>query len=98
MYHHKNPEPLDPKKVKAWTGDFGFRFPVAIDRDWRTLRRWWLNGRKRSFTSVTFLIDQNGIVRQIHPGGTMAIGSKDYDRMREAIIALLDQPVGAMAP
>ncbi|MEA2698424.1 MAG: hypothetical protein QOI66_2695 [Myxococcales bacterium] len=89
MYHHKNPEPLDPKKVRGWTRDFGFEFPVAIDRDWRTLHRWWLDGHKRDFTSVTFLIDQNGTIRRIHPGGTMALGTKDYDLMRSAIADLL---------
>jgi peroxiredoxin len=89
MYHHKNPEPLDVKKVRGWTHDFGFRFPVAVDRDWRTLRRWWLDGQKRDFTSVTFLIDKKGFVRRIHPGGTMALGSKDYDGMKTTIEKLL---------
>jgi peroxiredoxin len=90
MYHHKNDEPLDAKKVRGWTRDYGFEFPVAIDRDWRTLRRWWLDGRhKRDFTSVTFLIDQNGTIRRIHPGGTMALGTKDYDLMRSTIADLL---------
>ncbi len=92
MYHHKNPEPLDTAKVKGWSHEFGFTFPVAIDRDWRTLRRWWLDGHKRAFTSVTFLIDQNGTIRRLHPGGTMAIGTKDYDQMRATIAALLAGP------
>jgi peroxiredoxin len=92
MYHHKNPEPLDVSKVKGWTGEFGFTFPVAIDRDWRTLHRWWLDGHRRAFTSVTFLIDQNGAIRRIHPGGTMAIGTKDYDRMKATIVELLARP------
>jgi peroxiredoxin len=89
MYHHKNPEPLETKKVQQWTHDFGFEFPVAIDRDWRTLYRWWLDGHKRDFTSVTFLIDQQGVIRRIHPGGTMALGTKDYERMRSSIEDLL---------
>jgi peroxiredoxin len=89
MYHHKNAEPLDVKNVAGWAHDFGFRFPVAVDRDWRTLRRWWLNGGKRDFTSVSFLIDAKGIIRRIHPGGTMALGSKDYDGMKAAIENLL---------
>ncbi|HEY2901632.1 MAG TPA: TlpA disulfide reductase family protein [Polyangia bacterium] len=89
MYHHKSPEPLDPKKVRGLIRDFGFQFPVAIDRDWRTLHRWWLDGHKRDFTSVTFLIDQQGTIRRIHPGGTMALGTKDYQSMRVAIADLL---------
>jgi peroxiredoxin len=89
MYHHKNPEPLDTKKVAGWGQDFGFEFPIAIDRDWRTLRQWWLDGHKRSFTSVTFLLDQKGIIRRIHPGGTLAPGTKDYDLMRSTVADLL---------
>ena len=47
----------------------GFRFPVGIDQDWRTLRRWWFDGGERDYTSVTFLLDQEGVIRAIHPGG-----------------------------
>lgn len=89
MYHHKNPEPLDPKQVSGWARDFGFQFPIAIDRDWRTLRRWWLDGHDRPFTSVTFLIDQKGMIRRIHPGGTMALGTRDFRLMRSTIGELL---------
>src|SRR3982750_365455 len=53
MYHHKEPAPLDVEKVRGWVADFGFRFPVAVDRDWATLRRWWMKGGRRDFTSVT---------------------------------------------
>jgi peroxiredoxin len=93
MYHHKDDaHPLDVKKVRGWVvGDYKFRFPVAVDRDWRTLRRWWLNGHKRDFTSVSFLIDQKGIFRRVHPGGAMALASKDYLEMRASIERLLAQ-------
>jgi len=94
MYHHKNPEPLDPKKVKGWAQDFGFQFPIAIDREWRTLHRWWLDGHHRAFTSVTFLIDQKGTIRRIHPGGTLAPGTKDYALMRSTIEDLLAKADG----
>jgi hypothetical protein len=77
--------------VKGWAKDFGFRFPVGVDRDWRTLNRWWLKGQRRDFTSVSFLIDKRGIVRRIHPGDTMAPGSKDYAGMRTTIQALLKE-------
>lgn len=89
MYHHKSPEPLDVKKVRGWVGDYKFTFPVAVNRDWRTLRRWWLNGSKRDFTSASFLIDKKGTIRRVHPGGTLALGSKDYDAMKMAIERLL---------
>jgi peroxiredoxin len=91
MYHHKHPEPLTPGAVRGWARDFGFQFPVAIDRDWRTLKRWWLEARKRSFTSVSFLIDRRGIIRHIHPGGRLALGEPDLATMASQIERLLAQ-------
>jgi peroxiredoxin len=85
MYHHKAKSPLELKQVRGWVGDYRFTFPVAVDRDWRTLHRWWLDGLPRDFTSVSFLIDKKGFIRRVHPGGSMALGTKDYSEMRAAI-------------
>lgn len=49
---------------------YRFRFPVAIDPEWQTLKRWWLDGHDRAWTSVSFLVDQRGVIRYIHPGGS----------------------------
>jgi peroxiredoxin len=89
MYHHKHDDALTPAKVRDWVKDYRFTFPVAIDRDWRTLHRWWLDARARSFTSVSFLIDKKGIIRRIHPGGAMGPGGKDYAAMRTSIQQLI---------
>ena len=40
FYHHKAPSPLDPEVVETFTKMFGFRFPVAIDENWKTLHDW----------------------------------------------------------
>lgn len=66
-----------PKPAGDWSMDrmrraaekYQFAFPVALDGDWSALRRWWLNGGDRSFTSASFLIDKHGIIRYVHPGG-----------------------------
>jgi peroxiredoxin len=89
MYHHKRPEALDLAAVRAWSGGYGFTFPVAVDRDWRTLKLWWLADHRRAFTSVSFLIDRHGIIRRIHPGGAMAPGRPDFVAMRAKIEELL---------
>jgi hypothetical protein len=34
------------------------------------LKRWWLDGHDRTWTSVRFLIDQEGMIRYVHPGGS----------------------------
>ena len=50
LYHHKSDAPLDPAAVKRCAEKMGFRFPVAIDPEWKTLRRWWLDGARRRWT------------------------------------------------
>ena len=78
-----------PAAVRGWARDYGFHFPVAIDRDWRTLHRWWLDGHDRGFTSVSFLIDGRGVIRYVHPGGSLALGSADFDALRAKLDEVL---------
>jgi len=89
MYHHKRLEPLDRASVRGWMREYGFEFPVAVDHDWRTLKQWWLDGHNRDSTSVSFLLDRQGIIRHIHPGGRMALGTPDYAAMHSKIEQLI---------
>lgn len=89
MYHHKDEEPLDPGNVEGYIAHYGYEFPVAIDADWRTLRRWWLDGHDRHWTSVSFLIDRAGTLRYVHRGGKYEPGSADHAQMQRWIEQLL---------
>lgn len=89
FYHHKSSGPLDPREVQRHIERFGFKFPVAIDYDWKTLRRWWFDGRERAWTSVSFLIDKKGVTRHIHPGGEYIKGDADYASLQAAIEGVL---------
>ncbi len=93
FYHHKSKEPLSKEKVALNVESLGFVFPVAIDYEWLTLTDWWLEGGIRRFTSVTFLIDRNGVVRHIHPGGEYVKGDEAYEQMRIMIRTLLKEKV-----
>ena len=68
MYHHKRPEPLTTDAVRGWARDFGFRFPVAVDRDWRTLNRWWL-GSPQARLHQRQLPDRSARHHPAHPSG-----------------------------
>jgi peroxiredoxin len=92
VYHHKVRPPLDPARVAAHAAELGFKFPVAIDPDWQTLRRWWLDGHDRAFTSVTFLLDRRGVIRHIHPGGQFVKGDADYAALRAKVTEVLAEP------
>lgn len=92
MYHHKEETPLDPVQVEGWIKHYGYRFPVAIDKDWTTLNKWWLKDRARSYTSVAFLIDKAGVVRRIHLGGLIAPEGKDIAAINADVERLLAEP------
>jgi peroxiredoxin len=92
IYHHKGDSPLKIEAVKKQAGKYGFKFPIAIDSDWRTLKKWWLQGDERKFTSVSFLLDRRGIIRHIHPGGQYVRGDKAYVELKKKIEELLVEP------
>lgn len=89
FYHHKTLAPLDVARVKRTVEKFGFKFPVAVDRGWKTLHRWWLDSGDRPWTSVSFLLDRKGVIRHVHPGGQYVKGDDDYAAMKAKIEELL---------
>ena len=89
MYHHKSPTPLTKKHVKRLIKKYGFQFPNAIDEDWTNLKKWWLSTPDSKWTSVSFLLDQEGVIRYIHPGGQYIQGDPAYNELKAAIEKLL---------
>ena len=89
VYHHKSNSPLKVSNVRKHAADLGFKFPVAIDRDWRTLKHWWLNDHDDGWTSVSFLIDHRGVIRHVHPGGSYVEGDADHGELKRMIEMLL---------
>jgi len=102
VFHPKGgmDDPLDIQRVERVVEAREFKFPIAIDWDWRngTLKDWWLTGPKRPGTSVTFIIDKSGVIQFIHPGmeyhedngselHTMC--ASDMERVRTAIERLI---------
>ncbi|MGH9361369.1 MAG: peroxiredoxin family protein [Thermoanaerobaculia bacterium] len=92
FYHHKSSGRVDPEQVGEWAEELGFEFPVAIDGGWRTLRRWWLDRVASGWTSVTFLLDRDGVLRHVHPGGQYVAGDPDYAALEAKIEELLEAP------
>jgi thiol-disulfide isomerase/thioredoxin len=92
LYHHKSDQPLTPEHVSKQAERLGFKFPVAVDPEWHTLNKWWLNTGDRDFTSVSFLLDKAGRIQHIHPGGEYPKDSDDYRVMKAKIEALLKEP------
>lgn len=91
-YHHKADTPLTREHVAQQAKRLGFPFPIAIDPDWRTLHRWWLDKTERGWTSVTFLIGRDGTIHHIHGGGAYREGEPEFAALEKAIIAALETP------
>jgi len=91
LYHHKSYSRLTRKHVRDLIKIFKFKFPNTIDRDWKYLKQWWLDDVGGRWTSVSFLLDQDGIIRYIHPGGKYVKGDKDYSELKTHIEKLLGE-------
>jgi peroxiredoxin len=85
LYHQKAESPLTHAHVEEQARKLGFTFPVAVDPNWETLKRWWLARNDRRWTSVTFLLDREGVIRHIHPGGAYYKGEPGYAALEKAI-------------
>ncbi|MEX1366365.1 MAG: TlpA disulfide reductase family protein [Nannocystaceae bacterium] len=102
MYHPK-PRGAEPTRqhvaevVEGW----GWRFPVALDLDWSVLDAFWLADADREYTSVSFVLDRQGVIRYVHPGPEFHPDGpashdqcrRDYAEVREVLEALLAEPV-----
>jgi len=90
---HQHPQSiLTPEHVANQAKRLRFKFPVAVDPEWQTLNKWWLDTGDRDFTSVSFLIDKTRSIQHIHPGGEYPKDSKDYQVMKAKIEELLKEP------
>jgi len=98
MYHPKPPGAnRSVQEVEHAIHGWGWRFPVRMDIQWKALQSYWLNGPHRDATSASFLIDQRGIIRWVHPGPEFHPGGPadhqqcrdDYRDLHQAVEALL---------
>jgi hypothetical protein len=85
--------------VERTARQWGWRFPVGLDVDWKSLNAFWLATGDRSATSASFLLDRRGVIRFVHPGTEFHPGGPpdhqqcrdDYRDVRRAVEALLTE-------
>jgi len=97
VYHPKPPRPMKDQTVRTAAKDFGYSGYLARDNDWSVLEDVYLDTGDRPATSAAFLLDEEGVIRYVHPGPSLhpAEGAGDapvqraYDRLVDAVEALL---------
>jgi thiol-disulfide isomerase/thioredoxin len=105
VFHPKPPHEVSDRHVLEVAGELGYAGPVALDRDWVTLERYWLDGHpERNWTSVSFLIDREGVIRWAHGGGEYHLSSDpahhvcdaDAKQLESTIVELLAKKTAAV--
>ena len=94
LHHPKSEKGRDLPWVARKAEELGFDFPVGQDDQWATIRAYGVGTLFRRFTSVTFLIDRNGIIRFVHDGGELhpggGAGHAECNRAYEALQAAIE--------
>ncbi|HEU5182204.1 MAG TPA: redoxin family protein [Candidatus Polarisedimenticolia bacterium] len=94
LHHPKSEKARDIGWVSRKADELGFDFPVGQDDQWTTLRAYGVGTVFRHFTSVSFLIDRNGIIRFVHDGGEFhpdgGAGHEECNRAYEALQAAVE--------
>jgi thiol-disulfide isomerase/thioredoxin len=99
VYHQKSEVALSDAEVASAAEARHFEGSVALDREWRALDRAW-PAAMRPATSVTLLLDADGVVRFTHPGTELHPSSDpahaqcaaDYADLERSVALLLAAP------
>ena len=97
VYHPKPPRNESPQAIQAMAEKLGYHGEIAVDLDWSALKKAYLDKEGRGATSVSFLVDEAGVVRFVHPGPVFfnsddpedARANLDHLLLEEAIRTLL---------
>ena len=99
VYHPKPPRPVKAEDILSTAKTFGYTGNVAMDLNWEVLDKNYLSLADRPATSVSFILDKQGIVRFVHPGPEFQMSddagkiqeNKDYQDIKSAIEFLLNE-------
>ncbi|MHC5009821.1 MAG: redoxin family protein [Planctomycetota bacterium] len=68
VYHPKSRRRWRDDQLRAYLGRLGFGGTLAVDPRWQKLRDLMGRGRLERATSISLLVDREGVVRWVHPG------------------------------
>lgn len=91
LHHPKSEAAKDPDLVRRAAQHYGFDFPVALDNRWSTIRAYGVGSVFTRYTSVSFLIGPDGVIRWVHDGGAYAPGDGEEGRAYEALVAAIER-------
>ena len=96
VYHPKPPRNVADQIVLSATNAIGYHGAIAIDSDWAQLKRVWLSAGRRDATSVSFLVDREGIIRFVHPGVEYFPSDDPQEKQQDEDFRLLEEAIRAL--
>jgi hypothetical protein len=88
VYHPKGAR-LTDAQARDYVERLGFRGTVAFDDRWTKYQELRERGGLRQATSISVLVDAQGIVRWVHPGPRIPPGSADLATLDAVVDGLL---------
>lgn len=99
VYHPKPPsKTISEKEIFEGAAFRQFKGEVVIDQDWSQLQSWWLGTGERNATSVSILVDDEGIVRFVHPGPVLFPSEEKQFAQENSDFELLDLAIHQLLP
>lgn len=106
VYHPKPPRHVPDEEIAAAAQRLGYHGDIAVDLDWSALREAYLRSGRRFATSVTFIVDKDGVTRFLHPGPEFfpsnnpahAQAEEDFGLIESAIRVLLNVDAASITP
>ena len=93
VYHPKPPRAVKDQDVRKAAAAIGYAGPVALDLDWSELKKFYLDKGRRNFTSASFLVDKDGVIRHAHPGPRFYPSDHPADASEDAAYAAMERAV-----
>lgn len=97
VYHPKS-VPLTDAAAQSALEQLGFAGPLAFDDRWTKYTELSARGALRSATSISVLVDADGLVRWVHPGPRIEPGSADLRTLDALLDRLLPPSPGVGMP
>lgn len=93
VYHPKPPRNVADQTVLSAANAIGYHGAIAVDADWAQLKRVWLSTGHRDATSVSFLVDREGVIRFVHPGVEYFPSDDPREKQQDEDFHLLNEAV-----
>lgn len=97
VFHPKPAGAVVADRVAKAAKRMGYAGRVAVDEDWSELKRAYLDrSATAAATSVTLLVDRDGVVRFVHPGPQFFPSDDAADAGEDADYKLIDRALAAL--